>query len=122
MSKSSAFHTYMSSFGLTAYEETTAPTDAAYPYLTYTFSANDFQEGEVSITVNLWYYSTSNTAASLKAEEIAQAISRGGVHLPCERGSIWIKKGSPFVQSLSDPADAKIRRRYINLTAEFLTV
>jgi hypothetical protein len=122
MSKASVFHTYMSSFGLTAYEETTAPTDATFPYLTYTFSSGDFQEGEIPITVNLWYYSESNTTANAKAEEISQAITRGGVHLPCERGSIWIKKGSPFVQSLSDPSDEKIRRRYINLTAEFLTV
>lgn len=122
MSKASAFHTYMSSFGLTAYEETTVPTTATYPYLTYSYSANDFGEGEVPITVNLWYYSESNVTANAKAEAIAQAIGRGGVHVPCERGTIWIKKGSPFVQSLSDPADAKIRRRYINLTAEFLTV
>lgn len=122
MSKASAFHTYMNSFGLTAHEETTVPPNQTYPYMTYSYSANDFGEGEVPITVNLWYYSESNTAANAKAEAIAQAIGRGGVHIPCEQGTIWIKKGSPFVQSLSDPADAKIRRRYINLTAEFLTV
>jgi hypothetical protein len=122
MSKASAFDTYMNSFGLKAYEETTCPKDEPYPYITYTFSASDFQEGEVSITVNLWYYSTSNVTANAMAETISQSITRGGVHLPCERGTIWIKKGQPFVQSLSDPADAKIRRRYINLTAEFLTV
>lgn len=122
MSKASAFHTYMSSFGLTAYEETTVPTTATYPYLTYSYSACDFGEGEISIAVNLWYYSESNATANAKAESISQAIGRGGVHVPCEQGTIWIKKGSPFVQSLSDPADAKIRRRLINLTAEFLTV
>jgi hypothetical protein len=55
------------------------------------------------------------------AEEIAAAIGRGGVLLDCDSGKIWLKRGSPFAQSMGDPEDAMIKRKYLNITAEFLT-
>lgn len=122
MSKQSAIDVFMNSFGIKAFEETTVSKTQAYPFISYSYAANDFNEGEVSITVNIWYYSESHIAVNNKVEQLSQAITRGGVQIPCEQGTIWIKKGRPFVQSLGDPEDAKIRRRYIQLTAEFLTV
>ena len=121
MSKASAFYTWFSGFGITAYEESNVKANPTFPYLTYTYAVGDFDSGEVPIVVNLWYRTESNTAIDAKAEEIYTKIGRGGVTIPVEGGSIWLKRGSPFCQALSEPSDANIRRRYINITAEFLT-
>jgi len=121
MSKASALHTWFGSFGLTAYEETNVKANAPLPYLTYTYATGDSDGGEVSIVVNIWYRTENNTTPNAKAEQIYTAVGRGGVMIPVEGGAIWIKRGSPFCQAIAEPSDANIRRRYINLTAEFLT-
>lgn len=121
MSKASALQTWFSGFGLTAYEESNVKASPTFPYLTYTYATGDFDSGEVPIIVNLWYRTEGNTAINAKSEEIYSRIGRGGVHVPVEGGAIWLKRGSPFSQALAEPSDANIRRRYINITAEFLT-
>ena len=121
MSKASALYSWFGGFGITQYEESNTPSSPAYPYLTYTYVTGDFDSGEVPIVVNLWYMSEGNTAINAKSEEIYSRIGRGGVTIPIESGSIWLKRGSPFCQALSEPSDANIRRRYINITAEFRT-
>lgn len=121
MSKASALHAWFSGFGITAYEETSVKSSAAMPYLTYTYATGDFDSGEVPIIVNLWYQSDSNVAINAKAEEIYARIGRGGVTIPVTGGAVWLKRGSPFSQAIAEPSDANIRRRYINITAEFLT-
>lgn len=134
MSKASALYTWFSGFGITAYEESNVKANPTFPYLTYTYATGDFDSGEVPIVVNLWYRTESNVAIDAKAEEIYTRIGRGGVIIPVythiwsggvtisvKSGSIWLKRGSPFCQALSEPSDANIRRRYINITAEFLT-
>jgi hypothetical protein len=45
----------------------------------------------------------------------------GGKTLPCDGGAIWIKRGSPFSQNMGDPNDDLVKRKYINITAEFFT-
>ena len=121
MSKASALQTWFSAFGLTAYEESNVKANPTFPYLTYTYATGDFDSGEVPIVVNLWYMSEGNTAINSKAEEIYDRIGRGGVIIPVESGSIWLKPGSTFCKALTEPSDANIRRRYINITAEFRT-
>ena len=121
MSKASAFYTWFSGFGITAYEESNVKSNPTFPYLTYTYAVGDFDSGEVPIVVNLWYRTESNTAIDAKSEEIYTRIGRGGVQFPVEGGAVWLKRGSPFSQALSEPSDANIRRRYININAEFLT-
>ena len=121
MSKASAFYSWCGEFGITAYEESNVKATPTFPYLTYTYATGDFDSGEVPIVVNLWYNTESNTTINAKAEEIYSRIGRGGVIIPVESGSIWIKRGSPFCQALTEPSDANIRRRYINITAEFRT-
>lgn len=121
MSKASAFYTFFSGFGIMAYEESNVKANPTFPYLTYTYAVGDFDSGEVPIVVNLWYRTESNTAIDAKAEEIYEAIGRGGATILVSDGAIWLKRGSPFCQAIAEPSDANIRRRYINITAEFLT-
>ena len=124
MTKASALYNFFSSFGIEAYEETLVPTgDEApkFPYLTYQLITDSF-DNEVLIPVSLWYRSEASLLAlNSKTEEISQRIGRGGAFLDCDGGKIWIKRGSPFAQTMSDPEDNTIRRKYINITAEFLT-
>ena len=121
MSKASAFYTWFSGFGITAYEESNVKANPTFPYLTYTYAVGDFDSGEVPIVVNLWYRTESNTAIDAKAEEIYTRIGRGGVQFPVEGGAVWLKRGSPFSQAITEPTDANIRRRYINIIADFRT-
>lgn len=120
MTKAAALQAFFSKF-LTAYPDSSVPQEAEYPWLTYTLVTDSFGGGDVSITVNLWYYTTSEATPNAKAEEISKAIGRGGVLLPCDGGAIWLKRGSPWCQALKTESDTLVKRRYLNVTAEFLT-
>lgn len=119
--KAAAWHTFWSQFGLAAYEENAVPHDAEMPRLTYSFYSSSFDRGETVQHVSLFYHSDSWADANELTETISETIGRGGVIIPCKGGAIWIKRGEPFSQSMSDADDDHIRRKYINVTAEFLT-
>ena len=72
-------------------------------------------------TVNLWYYTTQEAEPNAKAQEISDAIGLGGVFVPCDDGAIWIKRGSPWCQNVRDDSDTNIKRRYLNITVEYIT-
>ena len=120
MTKAAAIYQFWSSFGLTAYEENTVPTDAAFPYITYQLVTDSFDR-EVQVTASLWYRSESWNAINAKTDEISQKISRGGKIISCDGGAIWLKRGQPFAQNMGDESDDLIKRKYLNITAEFMT-
>ena len=120
MTKAAAIYQFWSGFGLTAYEENTVPTDAAFPYITYQLVTDSFYR-EIPITASLWYRSESWTAINAKTDEISQKISRGGKIISCDDGAIWLKRGQPFAQNMRDESDDLIKRKYLNITAEFMT-
>ena len=120
MTKAAAIYQFWSGFGLTAYEENTVPTDAAFPYITYQLVTDSFDR-ELQLTASIWYRSESWTAINAKTEEISQKISRGGKIIACDGGAIWLKRGQPFAQSMGDESDNLIKRKYLNITAEFMT-
>ena len=120
MTKAAAIYQFWSGFGLTAYEENTVPSDAAFPYITYQLVTDSFDR-EIPLSASLWYRSESWTAINAKTEEISQKISRGGKVLPCDGGAIWLKRGQPFAQNMGDESDNLIKRKYLNITAEFMT-
>lgn len=123
MTKEARMHSFWSSFGLTAYEENSVPKGEEkpeFPYLTYQLVVDSFGN-EVSMTASLWDNSTSWAYLTVKSNEIAQTIGRDGVFLPCDGGKVWIKKGVPFIQNMSDPDNTNIKRKLINITAEYLT-
>lgn len=120
MTKAAAIYQFWSGFGLTAYEENTVPTDAAFPYITYQLVTDSFDR-EIPLTASLWYRIENWTGINAKTEEISQTISRGGKIIPCDDGAIWLKRGQPFAQSMGDESDDLIKRKYLNITAEFMT-
>lgn len=120
MTKAAAIYQFWSGFGLTAYEENTVPTDASFPYVTYQLVTDSFDR-EIPLTASLWYRSESWTGINAKTEEISQKISRGGKIISCDGGAIWLKRGQPFAQSMGDDSDDLIKRKYINIVAEYIT-
>lgn len=122
--KAAAIHSFWSSFGLNAFEENAVPTgddSPSFPYITYRLVTDGFG-GQTAMSASVWYRSDSWVQANVKAEEISRNIGYGGKTIPCDGGVIWIKRGSPFSQSMGDETDARIKRKYITITAEYLTV
>jgi len=122
MTKAAALHQFFSGFGMDAYTDSSVPDDAVFPYLTYELITSAWEVGEVGLTVNLWFYTESEAIPNAKAEELSKAVGFGGKILPCDGGYIWLKRGLPWCRSLRDKTSPTIKRRYINITAEYLTL
>lgn len=119
MDKEQALHNFWNSFDIPAYDETTVPDEAAFPYITYSVST-DSLDNMVSLHANLWYKSTSWKAITAKAEAIAERVKGNGYELAAfDDGYIYLTGGTPFAQRIADP-EADIKRIYINIEAEFL--
>lgn len=121
MTKAAALYQFFSGFGIAAYASTAVPDDVTFPYLTYEVITSAWEGGEVGLTVNLWYYTESEATPNAKAQELSEALGIGGKLLKCDGGYIWLKRGSPWCQSLTDDTSPTIKRRYINISAEYLT-
>lgn len=123
MDKEQALHQFWSSFGLTAYDENTVPDNAlttnGWKYLTYNVATASLDE-PTPLYANLWYKSSSWAEITVKANEMSEAIGRGGAIVPFDGGKIWICRGTPFSQRMPDEDDT-IRRIYINVMAEYLS-
>ena len=128
MTKASAIHQFWNSFGIKAYEENVVydidengkEVEPKFPYITYQLVTDSF-DTDVQMTASVWYRRTSWAEINAKAELISQTIGRGGKILKCDNGRIWIKRGTPFAQNMGDESDNLIKRKYLNITAEFLT-
>lgn len=120
MTKAAAIYQFWSGFGLTAYEENTVPTDAAFPYVTYQLVTDSFDR-EVAATASLWYRGESWTAINAKTEEMSKKIGASGKKIAVDGGGIWIKRGQPFAQNMGDESDDLIKRKYINISIVFIT-
>ena len=119
MTKAAAIFQFWGRF-LSAYEENSVPTEAKFPYITYQLVTDSFGN-EIQLTASLWYRSDSWKDINAKAEEISKSIGMGGIMLDCDGGKIWVKRGTPFAQNMGDESDNLIKRKYLNITAEFLT-
>lgn len=120
MTKEQALYSFYSQF-LTAYEENTVPENATFPYLTYSVATDDFGGYSVALQRSLWYRDSSWRAINRKTSEISRALGYSGTVLKVDNGFIWLRKGQPFAQSMGDENDDLIRRKYLNLEADFIT-
>ena len=120
MTKDKALYAWFNEF-MPFYPASSVPDDVLFPYGTYTLATGAFGSDPVSLTVNLWFYTESEAVPNQKAQELSERIGMGGALIPCDGGMIWLKRGSPWCQSLVDEADHGIKRRYINITAEYFT-
>lgn len=120
MTKNKALYAWFNEF-MPFYRASSVPDDVVMPYGTYEYIDSAFDAGEVGLTCNLWFRTESEAVPDEKAQELSKRIGYGGKYLPCDEGYIWLKRGSPLCQSLTYEEDPAIKRRYINITAEYLT-
>lgn len=103
-----------------AYDENTVAENATFPRITYSVSTDSIGN-LVILSASLWYNTRSWEDISKKADEIAAAIGYGGKIIKIDNGYLWLVKGSPFAQRMSEPSDKMVRRIILNINAEFLT-
>lgn len=120
MDKAQSLNSFWNSFGIPAYDENTVPEEIEMPYITYEIST-DSLGNTLSLAASLWYRTTSWTAINQKADEIAKDLETERLPIQIDNGYVWIKKGSPFAQRMSEPDDAMVRRMLLNIEVEFLT-
>lgn len=120
MTKNKVLYAWFNEF-MRFYRDTSVPVDAAMPYGTYSYTETAFPNEQVNIVVNLWYRTESEALPDADAQALSEKIGYGGVLLECDEGYLWLKRGSPWCNSLTDEEDPAIKRRYINITAEYLT-
>jgi hypothetical protein len=121
MTKGQAIQTFWEGFSIPAYDETTVPDNAQFPYITYQVQT-DSLDSVCMTNASLWYRSYSWKEISEKTEEISQAIARmNPPSIKIDGGRLYISKGVPFAQRMSDDSDDAIRRILLNINYEFLT-
>lgn len=112
---------FLSSFEIPAYPASSVPDEAPMPYLTYNLPQSQWGDGEVSMQVDLWYRTESEKKPDDKARELFEYIGMGGVYLACDGGALWLKRGNPWCQAVTDGSgDDKVKRRYINIDIEYM--
>ena len=120
MDKAQTIHAFWNGFGWPAYDESTVPEDATYPYITYNVVEDELGQ-PVGMYASLWDRSTSWARVSNMVTLIASAINH--MHPPAiafDNGRVYITKGTPFAQRMTYPDDMT-RRIYINITAEYFS-
>lgn len=115
--RAAAIHGFAASFGIPAYNASSVPDGAKYPYLTYSVQMPSWGSGDASLQLHLWH-GGSEAQANAKAEEISASVGIGGVRLRSDAGAVWVKQGSPLWYAANDTAD--VRHRVINLSIETL--
>lgn len=120
MTKEQALYNFWSHFGLKTYDENTVPTDSTFPYITYETAIGSIGD-IISLTANLWYLDKSWKAITEKSDEIFDYIGLGGRMIPYDNGAIFITRGTPFAQRMSEDSNTSIRRIVLNIQAEFIS-
>ena len=117
MNKFAALKAYWSGFGLPAYEESTVPTNAVMPYITYEVATGSLN-GSVPLSASVWYRGTSWAPCMQKVTAIEPYIDR---QVKIDGGYLKVRRNeNNFAQPMSDPADELIRRMRLSVEAEFL--
>ena len=121
MTKGQAIQNFWESFGIPAYDETTVPDNAPFPYITYQVHTGSLDDLCI-VNTSIWYRSYSWKEISEKTEEISKAITKmNPPSVKIDGGRLYITKGAPFAQRMGDTSDDAIRRMLLNIHYEFLT-
>lgn len=128
MTPEAAIYAFLNGFGIPAYASSAVPDQSSpmwkgFPYITYDLTMGSWMRGEVNMPVNVWYLTESEADPNAKVREISRAIGMGGKTIPCDGGMLWLKRGDPWAQAVViEGEDERIKRRYVNINIEFLTV
>ena len=118
-----AYHNFLRSFSIPAYDENSVPDNAMASsnnhYITYECNFGEFGHS-VGQVITIWYRDTSWSAITSKMYEILNAITRGGKQVLYDGGSFWIRSADPKAQRISDETDDQVRGYILNVEVEFL--
>lgn len=128
MTPEAAIYQFLSGFGIPAYASSSVPDQdgpmwEGFPYLTYDLVVGEWGKTEVNMPVNLFDRTSSEKRLNDKVREISQRLGYGGTTVRCDGGMLWLKKGSPWAQAMTiEGEDDMVKRRYININIEYLTI
>lgn len=120
MDKGQALHSFWSSLGIPAYEESSVPDNTPFPYVTYQKMSGAFEDA-LSETGSIWTRETSWNSADAFLGVLEGLFEHGSHLIKIDGGYLAISRGSPFAQSMADDSDKMIKRYVINVAIEFLT-
>lgn len=119
MNKSQAVDAFWNSFGIPAYSQETVPDDAPDKYITYEVVTDSLNNVAI-MSASVW---DIGTASWEWISNLADQISNDLIQvksIPLDVGYLYITRGNPFAQRMSDEDDS-VRRIYLNIMAEYLT-
>ena len=123
MTPEAAVFQFLSGFSVPAYTATSVPDRNAFPYITYELPVTGgWGYGEANIRANVWYRTDSEAVPNAKVREIGDTLGIGGITIPCDGGMLWLRKGNPWSQPVEDESDSKVKRRYVNISIEYMTL
>ena len=115
--EAAAIYQFLSGFDIPAYASGSVPSDASLPYITYDLTVGGWLDGEQTVTVDVWYRTTSDALVNAKAREISEALGKGGRRVPIDGGALWLKQGSP--KWLDAGEEDGVKHRRVNIDVEF---
>jgi len=111
-----------------AFREGYAPTQQAFPYITYEFGRGAWQSERI-VNANIWTRQPANIGflgtANHIANQIEEVIQEGlGAKINVgESGFLWFKRNGAFIQLMPpDPDDQAIVRYLVTLTVQSIIV
>ena len=119
MDKWQTIHSFWSSFGIPAYDESSVPDNAVMPYITYSASISSFEK-PIPLTASIWYNSTSWEDASKKSEEIERRLSSYAIIGMGDGEYLFLTQGDLFAQRAYSEDD-RVKRIYLNVMAEYFS-
>lgn len=119
--KEQALYDFWSRFGLPAYEENSVPDDAVFPYIAFEVSTGGIG-AIIPIAASIWDKTAKGTAfIDRKADEILQYIKNMRDCPVVNGGRYRVFTDGVSAQTMGDPEDKLIKRKYLNVYFEFLT-
>ena len=106
-----ALDEFFNSFDVDAWENSTVPEDQAFPYITYSTSAPEWNQ-KATMYARVWDRTNSNIRIMQLADQITQAIGEMK-KISFDGGYLVIWPESPLIQIL---VDGDTRSAYINLS------
>lgn len=121
MDRWEALYDFWASFGYPTYEENSVPDirDVEFPYITYEARSAPF-DGDAPANASVWTRGASWTQADMISDMIEERLKHGGQVLSYAGGRIWVTADqNNFAQSMGDPTDDLIKRKYLSITYHF---
>lgn len=119
MTREAVLDSFFNSFTIPAFVNTNVPDERDRPkaYITYEIGGGFFGDNPRTLAMNIWFRTTSEKKINNIVREVEQLLPRGGRVLRHDDGAIWLKRGDPWCQALTDE-DPEIKRRYLIIDIE----